>query len=71
MHAVPSTLHQIMKYFYNNKVYQIEMDLNPESFLQVEKGNTSSQNTLIPTSHIETTKEETQDMGTISKLLDE
>ena len=53
MNAVPSTLHRIMKYVYNNKIYQVEIDLEPESCVYLEKGATSPLRTLIPTSNID------------------
>jgi hypothetical protein len=69
MHGVASTLHHKMKYVYDNKVYQVEIDLEPEIFLQVEKGMTSHLNTLIPTSKIEPPEELKLEGNVILKLL--
>lgn len=68
MNVVPLTLHHLMKYVYNNRIYQIEIDPELESFLQLEKGVTSPLKTLIPTSNIEPLEIEHNNMETVSKL---
>lgn len=37
MNGVPSTLHHIMKYVYNNKVYTLKYDHELESCLMAER----------------------------------
>ena len=53
MNAMPSTLDHIMKYVYNNHIYEIEIDPKPKSCLHLEKGATSPLKILIPTSKID------------------
>lgn len=38
MHVVPSTLHCIMKYVYNKKIYTIIVDIEPYDCLKIEIG---------------------------------
>lgn len=52
MHAIPLTLHHLMKYVYNNKVYTIKAEPEPESCLHTKKDKESPLIILISTSKV-------------------
>lgn len=60
-----------MKYVYNIKVYQVVIDPELESYLQVENGKKNPLNTLISTSKIESLKEKKNEMEKVTKLLED
>jgi hypothetical protein len=48
MHVISSNLHSKMNYAYNNKVYTIDANLEPEICLNIEKGKENFLKILTP-----------------------
>lgn len=73
IHVVPSMLHHMLKYIYNNKVYTIKFDTKLKICLQTDKGMGSPLKTLEPTSKVEPLQEEVKDecLSLLSKLLED
>lgn len=62
MNGVPSTLHRVMKYVYDNKVYKIEVDPNPNSCLKIQKNKENPLKTLTSTTQVEPMQEQQKDI---------
>lgn len=73
MNAIPSTLHYLVKYVYNNKVYTIKVGPHPEICLHAEKNKESPLKILIPTSKVKLMQEEEKESNIeeVTRLLEE